>query len=162
MTESEKRSHRVCFTGHRPEKLTRSETRIKKELEHQIRQAIQEELNVFITGMARGIDIWAAQILLKLRDEGYRIKLICACPYMGVEKGWSEKWKLQFYDVLSKADFVKYVCQGYSPSCFQRRNEWMVDHSARVIAVFHGEKSGTQNTIEYAMKHHVPVFYIEG
>lgn len=112
--------------------------------------------------MARGIDIWAAQIVLKLRDEGYRIKLICACPYMGVEKGWSEKWKLQYYDVLSKADFVKYVCQGYSPSCFQRRNEWMVDHSARVIAVFHGEKSGTQNTIEYAMKHHVPVFYIEG
>lgn len=162
MTESEKRSHRVCFTGHRPEKLTRSEMLIKKELEIQIRQAIKDELNVFITGMARGIDIWAAQIVLKLREDGYRIKLICACPYMGVEKGWSEKWKLQFYDVLSKADFVKYVCQGYSRSCFQRRNEWMVNHAARVIAVFNGKKSGTQNTIEYAMKVHVPICFIEG
>lgn len=81
---------------------------------------------------------------------------------MGVEKGWSEKWKLQFYDVLSRADFVKYVCQGYSRSCFQRRNEWMVNHAARVIAVFNGKKSGTQNTIEYAMKVHVPICFIEG
>lgn len=162
MTELEKRSHRVCFTGHRPEKLTRSETFIKKELEIQIRQAIQEELNVFITGMARGIDIWAAQIVLKLRDDGYRIKLICACPYPGFEKNWNETWKAQFYNVLENADVVKYVCQGYSRSCFQRRNEWMVNHAARVIAVFNGKKSGTKNTIDYAMKVQVPVSYIEG
>lgn len=28
----------------------------------------------------------------------------------------------------------------------------MVDHSARVIAVFNGEKSGTKNTVDYAEK----------
>ena len=33
MTEAEKRTHRVCFTGHRPEKLTRNERAIKKDLE---------------------------------------------------------------------------------------------------------------------------------
>ena len=30
MAEIENRMHRVCFTGHRPEKLTRSENAIKK------------------------------------------------------------------------------------------------------------------------------------
>ena len=40
MTENEKRMRRVCFTGHRPEKLTRSENTIKRELEKQIRQAM--------------------------------------------------------------------------------------------------------------------------
>ena len=35
MTENEKRMRRVCFTGHRPEKLTRSENTIKRELEKQ-------------------------------------------------------------------------------------------------------------------------------
>ena len=33
MTETEKRMHRVCFTGHRPEKLTRSDRATKKDLE---------------------------------------------------------------------------------------------------------------------------------
>jgi len=56
MTEAEKRMHRCCFTGHRPEKLTRSEEAIKADLEKAIRQAIAEGFDVFITGMARGVD----------------------------------------------------------------------------------------------------------
>ena len=48
MTEAEKRMHRVCFTGHRPEKLTRPDRAIKKDLEKEIRQAVADGLNVFI------------------------------------------------------------------------------------------------------------------
>ena len=162
MTEAEKRMHRVCFTGHRPEKLTRSDRAIRRDLEKEIRQAVADGLNVFITGMARGVDVWAAQIVLMLRDEGCDAKLMCACPYDGFECGWSQEWQLQYKEIVSAADFVKYVCEGYSRSCFQVRNEWMVNHSARVIAVFNGEKSGTKNTIDYAAKVNVPVVRIEG
>ena len=162
MTESEKRMHRACFTGHRPEKLTRNEKAIKIDLEKEIRQAVADGLNVFITGMARGVDIWAAQIVLQLRGEGHGVRLICACPYDGFESGWSQEWQWQYKEILSAADFVKYICEGYSRSCFQIRNEWMVNHSARVIAVFNGEKSGTKNTIDYAIRQNVPVEYIEG
>ena len=119
MTETEKRMHRVCFTGHRPEKLTRHEKSITKDLEKEIRQAVADGLNVFITGMARGVDIWAAQIVLLLRDEGYDVKLMCACPYDGFERGWSQEWQRQYKEILASADFVKYVCEGYSRACFQ-------------------------------------------
>ena len=162
MTENEKRMHRACFTGHRPEKLTRTEKDIVRDLEKEIRQAIADGLSVFITGMARGVDIWAAQIVLSLRNSGYDIKLICACPYDGFESGWSKDWQKQYKEILEAAGFVKYVCEGYSRSCFQIRNEWMVNHAARVIAVFNGEKSGTKNTIDYAAKVGVPVVRIEG
>ncbi len=162
MTENEKRMHRVCFTGHRPEKLTRTEKDIMCDLEKEIRQAIADGLNVFITGMARGVDIWAAQIVLGLRNSGNDIKLICACPYDGFESGWSKEWQKQYKEILATADFVKYVCAGYSRSCFQIRNEWMVNHAARVIAVFNGAKSGTKNTIDYAGRAGVPVVRIEG
>jgi len=162
LTENEKRMHRACFTGHRPEKLTRTEKDIVRDLEKEIRQAIADGLSVFITGMARGVDIWAAQIVLRLRNSGYDIKLICACPYDGFEFGWSKDWQKQYKEILAAADFVKYVCEGYSRSCFQIRNEWMVNHAARVIAVFNGEKSGTKNTIDYAAKVGVPVVRIEG
>lgn len=162
MTEAEKRAHRVCFTGHRPEKLTRFEWLIKRDLEKQIRQASADGLDVFITGMARGVDIWAAEIVLKLRCKGAPIMLICACPYEGFEERWSRDWQERYAAILAAADFVKYVCPGYSRSCFQIRNEWMVSHSARVIAVFNGEKSGTKNTIDYALKMAVPVEFIKG
>ncbi len=217
MTENEKRMHRACFTGHRPEKLMRSENAIRKDLEKQIRQAVTDGLNVFISGMARGVDIWAAQIVLKLRNEGTDVKLICACPYKGFELGWSREWQQQYKEVLESADFIKaaphnsarslsqnfcpnskfqkwrntvcishfwncgsgvkrrlrledaiarcclkYVCADYSRACFQIRNEWMVNHAVRVIAIFNGEKGGTKNTMDYAAKIGVPVVHIKG
>ena len=162
MDEQEKRLHRVCFTGHRPEKLTRFEWLIKKDLEKEIKKAIDDGLTVFISGMARGVDIWAAEIVLKLRDAGKPVRLICASPYEGFENRWEQDWKDRYHDILSKADHTVYVCKHYSRGCFQIRNEWMVDHSARVIAVFNGEKSGTKNTIDYAKRKDVNISYIEG
>lgn len=55
-TEAEMRLHRCCFTGHRPEKLRRSEKEVRADLEYEIRKAVRDGLNVFISGMARGTD----------------------------------------------------------------------------------------------------------
>ncbi len=162
MTEEEKRQHRVCFTGHRPEKLTRPEEDIKKDLEKEIRLKVSDGMNVFISGMARGVDIWAAQIVLKLKDEGHDVKLICASPYVGFENKWSESWKKQYADILESADLVKYICPKFSYPSFKKRNKWMVDRASSVIAVYNGEKSGTKNTVDYAVKNGVSVTYIDG
>lgn len=152
MTEQEKRQHRCCFTGHRPEKLSWPEKEVIAWLEVEIRKAIDDGFVTFISGMARGVDIWAAEIVLHLRDEGNPIHLICASPFEGFERGWSEDWKHRYSDIMSQADIVKFICKGYSRSCFQIRNEWMVDRSARVIAVFNGDAGGTKNTIDYAKR----------
>lgn len=50
LTEEQKRVHRVCFTGHRPEKLNLSESVIVKALETAIKEAIADGKNVFISG----------------------------------------------------------------------------------------------------------------
>ena len=121
-------------------------------LEKEIRQAIADGFSVFISGMARGVDIWAAEIVLRLRDAGEAIRLICACPYQGFERGWKQSWQDRYKAILSTADLVRYICPGYSRSCFQQRNKWMVDHAARVIAVWNGQPSGTKNTIDYARR----------
>ena len=159
MIENEKRLHRCCFTGHRPEKLSLSEREIKNELEKEIRLAIEDGINVFITGMAPGVDIWAAEVVLKLKEE-MPIKLIAASPHPGFENRWSLVWQKRYAAVMTKADFIKDVSSHYSRGCYQIRNEWMVDHSARVIAVWNGSPSGTKNTIVYANKTGVPVINI--
>lgn len=162
VTEAEKRKHRCCFTGHRPEKLQAPDSVVVAALEKEIRQAIADGFSVFISGMARGVDIWAAEIVLRLRDTGEAIRLICACPYQGFERGWKQSWQDRYNTILSAADLVRHICPGYSQSCFQRRNEWMVDHSARVIAVWNGQPSGTKNTIDYARRMGIPVVAVKG
>lgn len=103
LTEEQKRMHRVCFTGHRPEKLKQSESVIVKALETAIKEAIADGKNVFISGMARGVDIWAAEIVLRLRKEGANVKLICASPYEGFERGWSAEWQRRYNVILAAA-----------------------------------------------------------
>lgn len=158
--ESELRLHRCCFTGHRPEKLNRLEAEIKKDLEAAILQAIDDGFVTFITGMARGVDIWAGEIVLQLRKTNPNLHLIAASPYDGFESHWSEDWKIRYNAVMEQADLVRFICKGYSKACFQIRNEWMVDRAARVIAVYNGEPGGTRNTIEYAERNEVECFKI--
>lgn len=88
--------------------------------------------------------------MLRLRSEGAPIKLVCASPYEGFERGWKREWQERYQCIISAADAVRYICPRYSPACFQQRNEWMIDRSERVIAVYDGEPGGTRNTIEYA------------
>lgn len=157
MMEQELRQHRCYFTGHRPEKLDRPEAEVIEGLKKEIRTAIADGFRTFISGMARGVDLWAAEIVLNLRANGAAIRLICASPYRGFEVRWSQDWQKRYRRVMEQANLVRFICPSYNRDCFQRRNEWMVDHSARVIAVYNGQPSGTRNTIEYARQHGVPV-----
>lgn len=161
-TEAEMRAHRCCFTGHRPEKLLRGEAAVKADLRDAIEDAVKDGFSVFISGMARGVDLWAADIVLAMREEGIPVRLICASPYVGFEKGWSEPWQARYRQVLQTADLVRFVQRNYTRNCFQKRNEWMVNHAGRVIAVYNGQPSGTKNTIVYAQRMQIPVHLIQG
>ena len=53
------------------------ETEVIAWLESEIRKAIDDGFVTFISGMARGVDIWAAEIVLRLRDEGADPPYLC-------------------------------------------------------------------------------------
>ena len=160
MSEQELQRHRCCFTGHRPERLGMPESVIISGPKKEIHQAIADGFQTYISGVARGVDLWAAETVLDLRDAGAAVRLICASPYRGFESRWSREWQERYRRVMERADLVRFICPGYSRDCFQRRNQWMVDHSARVIAVYNGQPSGTRNTIEYASRCGVPVILL--
>ena len=126
MSEQELRRHRCCFTGHRPERLGMPETEAIFGLKKEIRAAIADGFQTFISGMARGVDLWAAEIVLALRDEGVAVRLICASPYRGFESRWSREWQERYCRVMERADLVRFICPGYSGDCFQRRNQCSV------------------------------------
>ena len=146
------RAHSCCFTGHRPEKLIRTEEAIKAGLEAAIDQAISDGYTTFITGMAQGVDIWAGQMVLRRREQDARLRLVAALAYPHGEKRWPAAWKRQYAQLLASADEVVTLSPAYHKACYQKRDEWMVDHASRVIAVYDGVAGGTRNTMEYAEK----------
>lgn len=161
MTENEMKMHRCCFTGHRPQKLRRSKEEIRTNLEAAIQQAVADGYTTFITGMAYGVDTWAGQIVVQFRKRNPELHLIAAVPFWGFEDRWSSDYKKEYRELLDQVDLIRCICPKYSAGAFQRRNQWMVDHSSRMIAVFNGKSSGTKNTIEYGRMQHIPMQIIE-
>ena len=158
----EKRKVRCCFTGHRPQKLTRPIDDIKVDLENEILAAVKDGYTTFITGMACGTDIWAGNIVVRLKDRFPDLKLIAAVPFPGFEKAWEPEWRERYKKLLASADLVKTICPEYSEAAYQVRNQWMVDRSSKCIAVYNGTAGGTRNTIQYARKNKVFVKYLKG
>ena len=149
----------VAFTGHRPPKLIGGYDTIIREgnvsrpnvayrwVFEQITNALQElQPEKAISGMALGVDQWAAEICI---ERG--IPFIAAVPFEGHEKKWPQQSQDHYNYLLSQAAEVEIVCHGeYKRGMYQVRDEWMVDHCDALIAVWDGTKSGTKNTIEYA------------
>ena len=160
MSEAELRKHRCCFTGHRPEKLRMSEHEVERRLEDEICKAIDQGFTTYISGGAKGTDLIAAEIVLRLRRQDARLKLICALPHDGFGLHWSNGWTERFLRVTAEADLTKQICREFSYASYQRRNEWMVRHSSLVIAVYNGEKGGTRNTLDFAKSQKVPCVII--
>ena len=150
ISENEKRAKRCCFTGHRPEKLKFPKAMIYDRLTQAIDSAISQGTTTFICGMARGIDLWAGQAVIEKKVTRPELKLICATPFVGFENRWSIDWQQLYAFVSAHGDYRVAISKQYDSGCFQRRNEWMVNHSSLVIAAYNGERGGTRNTIQYA------------
>ena len=142
---------RACaFTGHRPERLTVPEADVIAWLGAEIQNAIEGGCTTFYSGMQRGVDLWAAEEVLRLRDAGEPVRLVAAAAFHGMEERWSEEWKRRYERVLAAADEVVFVSDAPGRAAYFERNRYMVDHAARLIAVYCGGGGGTLETMRYA------------
>ena len=150
---------KACFTGYRPEKfdykLNNGNPKYKlmaSRLIETIESLYNDGCKVFYCGMAPGFDIVASECVLKIKRQHSDIRLVCAIPYLGHESSISFEWKKRYNNVLKHSDEVVYVTENYHVSCFQLRNQYMVDLSDCVICWYDGRTGGTKNTINYAQK----------
>lgn len=147
----------ACFTGHRPSKLKGYDPKDNKELLWEIYKVVEDHIinkgvTTFISGMALGIDMWSARMVLRAKRMGYpELKLICAIPCKNHSSKWNAQSQKEWQRIVEQADEVFYVSEEeYSPRLMQRRNIWMVDESDYVIAVWDGSNGGTGNCVKYA------------
>jgi uncharacterized phage-like protein YoqJ len=147
----------VCFTGHRPDKLggynclNPLNVAIECQLEDTIEELILKGYNTFISGGALGVDQMAARNVITLKNEYPHIALIIARPFPSQACKWTTESQKYFEGLCNQADEIVDVCQDpYAPWKMQKRNEWMVDNSDLVVAVWDGSNGGTGNCVKYA------------
>lgn len=148
----------ACFTGHRPQRFkfryNENDTeciKLKNQIERVVDTMIDKGVTTFISGMALGVDMWGAEIVISKKRINKNIKLIAAIPCIGQENKWSQQYKDRYNKILNKADDIVYLANAYTATCMRDRNVYMVDNSDFVIAVYDNNKSGgTYQTVEYA------------
>lgn len=156
---------KMCVTGHRPNKLYGYDLTDDRwiALKEDFKQIlIENKCNEAITGMALGVDTIFAYAVLELKEDGYDIKLHCEVPCRNFSGKWNIYDRVKYRNIISLADTVKLVSdEEYKPYLMQKRNEYMVDHSDKVIAVWDGSKSGTKNCIDYAKKVGKDIIFVQ-
>lgn len=149
-----------CFTGHRPDKLPWGEdesdprcVRLKRSIAQAVEDACAAGIRHFITGMARGVDLYCAEAVLELREAEAGLTLECARPCEAQADSWPERERERYLSILDRCNFETLVQHSYDRFCMMRRNQYMVDRSGYLIAVYNGvPKGGTYQTLLYAMR----------
>ena len=149
-----------AFTGHRPKSFpwgydenAPSCVLLKEVLASQISALAEQGVTDFLSGMAQGVDLWCAQIVLDLRKKNPALKLHAILPCEGQERKWTASAQEHYRSILAQANEVIYVGQEYSRNCMLKRNRCLVDHSSILLAVYNGTyQSGTGMTVRYAQR----------
>ena len=160
----------VCmFTGHRPKGLpfgyNERDSRckkLKKELKKLILNKIKNEnVTTFLSGMALGTDMFAAEIVLELKRKFRNITLTAVLPCRTQAARWNNEAIARYELILAKCDKIIVLQDEYTQSCMPKRNLYMVEHSDCIIAVWSGTEGGTANTIRFAIDRHLPVTVLD-
>ena len=104
-----------AFTGHRPSKLSYLRNadhpdyrRLSDMLRAVCLELYGEGFTRFLSGMALGVDMLAAEVVLKVREEHPEVSLACVLPCRDQANRWQEADRLRYQDILRQADEV--VC----------------------------------------------------
>lgn len=156
--EGVRKMYRVSFTGYREEKLNFFGEddplciALKRRLYEQIERLADDGADSFNSGMALGVDTWAAEAVLELKKLRPEIRLIAVLPCPEQDKLWRDNQKRRYREILERCDKVLTVSPEYQKGCMLKRNRALVDMCDVLLAVYDGKPGGTRYTVDYADK----------
>lgn len=142
----------AAFTGHRWYDSSRKHS-VRKRIEECVREAYRNGITNFISGMAIGFDLLAAEVVLSLRHECPAITLTAVLPFRKQASRFNELNKCRYYKCLSQADDIVILSNDYTAKCYLERDRFMVEHSSLLIACYDGRnRGGTFWTVNFAAR----------
>ncbi|MDD6159533.1 MAG: SLOG family protein [Oscillospiraceae bacterium] len=151
------RSETCCFTGHRPHKLPWGNDErdprcltLKRSISREVEALYRQGYRHFISGMALGCDLYFAEAVLELKAIYPDATLEAALPCPEQTARWSEHDRSRWQSILDRCDVESVVQDHYDRWCMLRRDRYMVERSAVILAVFDDSPGGTKYTLDHA------------
>lgn len=141
------RRQTVAFTGHR-----RYDHSHDAGLMESIAALYEEGYRRFLSGMATGFDMAAAEAVLEFSEQHPDTELHCIVPFDGQEQRYGKRQQERFRDICSRATKVITLEPEYKPWAYSQRNDFLVRHAAVLLCYYTGESGGTQYTVRQAAK----------
>jgi uncharacterized phage-like protein YoqJ len=163
------REKTCCIFGHRPKKLplmydeqSPDCRRLKMLLYSEVDKMREIGVTTFLIGMAPGVDIFAAKIVLDIRRDypDDNIRLVAVLPFEGQADRWAEIYRARYFRILAKADEVVTLQTRYTDDCLLEHNRYMLNSSSHLIAVYNGSEGGTKYTVDRAVEEEMDVVII--
>lgn len=82
---------------------------LKKFIENRLLTFIENGVEWFIIGGELGVELWAGEIILELKEEHPEINLAVIFPYTSFGKNWNETNQALLERVIHQADYVNYT-----------------------------------------------------
>ena len=140
----------LAVTGHRPTKVGGYSDAAFAKLVHLAELVIPPLApSRVLTGMALGWDQAVAQACINLK-----IPFTGCLPCAGQDSQWPLQSRLQWQRLLRDPLCTTHHCStgAYAPWLMQARNEYMVQHSDHLLALWDGSSGGTANCVHYAQR----------
>ncbi|MFR9543929.1 MAG: SLOG family protein, partial [Rikenellaceae bacterium] len=107
----------------------------------------------FLSGMAQGFDMIAAEAVLKLRDEYDDVELIAVIPFEGQADNFSYEDQKRYDRILDEVDQIIVTSPTYSGTrVYFVRNNYLADNASYIIAYSDGNGRGTTYTLQRAIE----------
>lgn len=139
---------KVAFTGHRT--YPNNDT---LRLESVIERLYSEGYTHFVSGMAEGFDLAAAESVLRLKGQFPEIKLECTIPFDGHIERLSAPDRERYKRVCQAADKVTILATESHPKVYFDRNDYLIEGADALICYYSGNRrSGTGYTVIKGIK----------
>lgn len=161
-----KKEKAVSFTGYRTEKILRTckapspLNYVLIETIKVVEQLYNEGYTTFLSGMAKGFDLIAAEAVLIVKEQHSDIRLIAIIPYEGQELGYKEADKYQYNRVYKSADEVVFTAKRYHEKAYFDRNDYLLANCSKIVCYYTGLVGGTMYTVNRAKKANIPIVNI--
>ena len=138
-------SNACCFVGHRQI----SDRKILEKTEVVISALLQNGVTTFYTGGMGDFDNSCSSVVRSLKRLNGNIKLHLIIPYMKQElNNCKDYYEKSYDDIIYPFDLIGVHYKG----AIKKRNRWMVDNSAHIVAYVHYDYGGAYETMRYAKK----------
>mgnify|MGYP001090610843 CR=1 FL=1 len=123
---------------------------IKKALRRALIPLIEDGLEWVLLSGQLGVETWAAEVIMDLREDYPDLKYAIITPFLDQEKGWKAEKVEKYEEILLMADFHATVSKRpyEGPWQFTAKNQFLIRNSDGLLLLYDEEKEGTPKYIK--------------